>query len=163
MQPLAPIQMRCEVAVAEVEPGFAVEPAQRVERVEALALETPSVGAIDDAGERVNHRVDIGRNVEPVEMLVIAGIDDDAQPARIDPLDQSAEKLSRPHSPRKRGYRGLEGRGRSAARHWEPFCRRVFCTRYCVRPRPARPRRNSTVFSWIKRRGTNSVKPCVRF
>ena len=44
-------------------------------------------------------------------MLVIAGIDDDAHLARIDALDQSAEELSRTHSPRKRGYRGLEGRG----------------------------------------------------
>ena len=53
------IQMSREVAVAEIEPGLAVIPSQRVERVEALALEAPAVRLIDDAGQRIGDGIDI--------------------------------------------------------------------------------------------------------
>src|SRR5882762_5748424 len=95
-----------EITVAEIEPTLAVEPAECVEGVEGLAFEAPSVLAIDHAGERVDHRVNVRRNVKPVEMLIVAGVDDDGHLARIDAPDQPAEELSRTHSPRQRGDRG---------------------------------------------------------
>src|SRR5580704_8514579 len=100
--------MRREVAIAEIEPGLAVEPAQSVERVEALAFEPPAMLTIDHTAESVDHRVDVRRNVQPVKMLVVAGINDDVHLARIDALDQPAKELSCTHSPRQRGDRGCE-------------------------------------------------------
>ena len=50
-----------------------------------------------------------GETWSPKELLVVAGVDDYRQVARIDPADQAAHELSGPHSPRKRSDRGLEG------------------------------------------------------
>ena len=110
-KPLGAIEMGREVAVAKIEPGLAVEPAERVERVEAFAFEAPAMLAIDDTGECIDDGVNVGRDVETIKVLVVAGIDDDGHLARIDALDQAAEELSRTHPPRQRGDRGLERSG----------------------------------------------------
>ena len=63
-QAFGAIEMGREVAVAEIEPRLAVKTSERAERVEGLALETPAVGLIDDAGERIGDGVNVRRDVE---------------------------------------------------------------------------------------------------
>ena len=103
--PFGAEQMRCEIAIAKVEPGPAVEAGERAQRVEAFALEAPSGLRIGGAGERVDDRVEVGRDVKSVELLVVAGVDDYAQARLAGHAHQAAQELSRPHPPRKRGDR----------------------------------------------------------
>ena len=103
--PLGAEQVRREIAIAKVEPGLAVEAGERAQRVEALALKAPSGRRIGGAGERVDDRVEVGRDVKPVELLVVAGVDDYAKARLAGHAHQAAQELSRPHSPRKRGDR----------------------------------------------------------
>src|ERR1700687_4118952 len=137
IEALRAVKMGREVAIAKIEPGRTVKTRECAERVEGFALESPSVRAADHTRERINDRVDIRRDVEPIEVFVIAGVDHDAQVARVNASNQSADELSRTHSPRKRGDREPGGREQSGARHWEPFCRRVFCRAWFARPRRA--------------------------
>ncbi len=92
--------MRGEVAIAESEPRLAVKALERRQHVEGFALEAPSLCAIHRARERVGDGVDVGRDVQPVKGLVVAGVDDDGQPRGIDTPNQPADELSRTHSPR---------------------------------------------------------------
>src|SRR5215472_13753217 len=127
--------MRREIAIAKPKPRLVIEALERRERVERLALETPFLRAIHYPRERIGDRVDIRRDVQPVELFVVARVDDDGQPRRIDSTNESAEELSRTHSPRKRGYLTGRERSRLAARHWVPFFRRASCRAWSVRPR----------------------------
>src|SRR5579863_2631440 len=95
-----------DIAIAQIEPGLAEEAAERIEGMETLVREAPTVGAIHDAAERVDDRVNVGRDVQSVKLLVVSRVDDDVQQPRVEAADQPADKLSGPHPPRKRGYRG---------------------------------------------------------
>ena len=58
--------------------------AERVEAGEACRRARPQPCArIDDAGQRVDDRVEVGRDVQAEEGLVVAGVDDDREAARI--------------------------------------------------------------------------------
>ena len=65
-----------EVLVAEPEPGGDVVARERVERGEGLAFEAPALRGVRRAGERVGDRVEVGGDVQPVELVVVAGVDD---------------------------------------------------------------------------------------
>src|ERR1700677_2729200 len=132
-----------KVTVAEIEPGLAVVASQGFERVEALALEAPAVGLVDDAAQRIGDGIDIRRDVESKELLVVTGVHDYREAARIDPEDEAAQELSCTHSPRQRGDHGLQRGEGSAARHWEPFCRKACDTELNVPPECGQSRRIS--------------------
>src|SRR5579885_3662161 len=106
-QPLSPIDMRGEVAIAERKPRRPVETLERGERVEALVAESPAVFGIREARQGVDDRIDIGRDVQSVELFVVAGVDDYPHAPLVDTADQSAQEPSRTHSPRKHGDRRL--------------------------------------------------------
>src|SRR5262249_40649555 len=76
-QALRAPQVRRQVAVAELEPGRLAEPAEGTEAGERLAGKPPAPLRIGAAGERVEDRVQIGRDVEPEELLVVPGVADD--------------------------------------------------------------------------------------
>src|SRR5437588_12458953 len=50
----------------------------RVHRVR-LALGLPAGARPGDAGERIEHRVDVGREREPEMLVIVAGVDDHAE------------------------------------------------------------------------------------
>ena len=82
--------MRGEVAIAESEPGVPVESLQCAEHVTAVAANAPTAIARCQARQGVDDGVEIRRNVEPVKLLVVAGVDDDGQVIGIDERDEAA-------------------------------------------------------------------------
>ena len=87
--------MRGEVAVAEPEPGRAATGTHLVEDAEGVARDAPAALAMDAARERVEDGVEVRRDVEPEEVLVVAGVPDDGDPRRVDATDQPAEESRR--------------------------------------------------------------------
>ena len=78
-QPPRALDMEGEIAIAQSEPGL---PAQRLERrheVPALIAAAPAQLAIGEAGERIENRVDIGRDGEAQMLEIIAGIHDERE------------------------------------------------------------------------------------
>ena len=71
-----------EVLVAEAEPRGHVVAGERVERRERLAFEAPALRGVRRAGERVGDGVEVGGDVQPVELVVVAGVDDGDDVAR---------------------------------------------------------------------------------
>ena len=95
----APARRRCgaeevgrEVLVAEPEPRGDVVAVERVERGERLALEAPALRGVRRAGERVGDRVEVGGDVQPVELVVVGGVHDRDDVARRDDADEPGEE-----------------------------------------------------------------------
>ena len=78
-KPLRSHEMEAEVEVAEPEPVLAAPPARRRERVPALAGAAPAALVVDEACERVEQRVEVGRDVQPEDLEVVADVADDGQ------------------------------------------------------------------------------------
>src|SRR5215831_8905638 len=81
--------MDAEVAVAEREPGLAVERAHGVERVPRLSGAPPAALLVVEPGERVEDRVEIRRDVEPQHLDVVADIPDDGDVPGADRIDDA--------------------------------------------------------------------------
>ena len=77
-QLLGPQDVRREIAVAELEPGLAAEPLHRRHEIPGLAGEPPAAFRIVQVGERVEHRVDVGRDVQAEMDEIVGGVDHDA-------------------------------------------------------------------------------------
>ena len=92
-------QMRREVAVAELEPRVALVAAQRLEGVERVARDAPAAHRIRKTREGVEHGVDVGRDVEAVEHVVVGRVHDDRQLAARDQRRQSAQSRAARHRP----------------------------------------------------------------
>ena len=69
--------MRGEVAVAEVEPGLAAELRGHGHEGPRFARQSPAGLGVVDAGERVHHGVEVGRDAKAEVLEVIARVDDD--------------------------------------------------------------------------------------
>ena len=91
--------MRGKVAIAKIEPGRAIEAGERAQRGKGFTLQAPSSQRIGSAGERVNDRIEIGRDVKAVELLVVAGVDDYAKARLAGRAHQAAQELSGPTPP----------------------------------------------------------------
>src|SRR6185437_9094761 len=85
---LRPGEMEPEVAVSELEPGLAPELLDRVARVPRLVCTPPAALLVAQAGERVEQRVEVGRDVEAVHLQVVADVRDHGNVARRDDLGQ---------------------------------------------------------------------------
>ena len=68
--------------------------AERVERGEGLAFEAPALGDVRRAGERVGDGVEVGGDVQPVELVVVAGVDDGDDLARRHGAHEPGEETS---------------------------------------------------------------------
>ena len=73
-------QVRCQVQVAKLEPRLTTQPLERRHAPEGVAAIPPATRVVDHAGERVQHRVDVGRDAQAVQRDVVAGVDDRRQP-----------------------------------------------------------------------------------
>ena len=86
-------QVQPEVEVAQPEPGVGAPSSPRLlERPRRVAAHAPALLGVDPAGERVEHRVQVGRDVQPVRLEVVADVADDRDRRRIDHLDQALEE-----------------------------------------------------------------------
>src|SRR5881397_2565894 len=141
-------EVRREVAVPEPEPGRESESAQGRQAGEGVAREAPPATPRGNPGERVDDGVEIRRDVEPEELLVVAGVADDRQPPRVSAPDEAREEPGPAHATRqhrdphvaarpvRRGSCARPGCGPWRAR--APRSPRLRCTR--PRPRPPRAR-----------------------
>src|SRR5262249_57289253 len=85
-QRLRPHEVDAEVEVAEPEPALAAELGDGLERLPGLARAAPALRLVEAAGERVEDRVEVGRDVEPEHLEVVADVAHDRQLARVDRL-----------------------------------------------------------------------------
>src|SRR6185437_2546967 len=72
-------RVHCKIAVAELEPVFTVEAGESLHEIPGFAGAAPSAFRVGDAAERIKNGVEIGRNVQPEMLEVVAGVDDDGQ------------------------------------------------------------------------------------
>ena len=73
------LDMHRKIAVAQPEPGLAADRRQRFHERPGLVMTAPAELRIGKPGQRVHHRVDVGRNGEPEMVEIIARIGDDQQ------------------------------------------------------------------------------------
>ena len=59
IEPLRPDSMRCEIAVAEVEPGLSAKARYLIHKCPAFAGDAPPCHGIGDTGERVHDGVQV--------------------------------------------------------------------------------------------------------
>ena len=100
-QPLGAVAVGGQVPVAEVEPGDPAEPLERLHDAPGLAGQAPPGLGVDGVGQRVDHRVEVRGDVQPVEHGVVAGVDDGGDPAgvarpRPSPAAAGRRRLLRP-------------------------------------------------------------------
>ena len=92
-QRLRPHEVEPEVAVAELEPRLVVaERPGRVERVPRLAAAAPAALLVVEVGERVDDAVEVGRDVQAEELVVVADVPDHRHLARPDEVDEAADE-----------------------------------------------------------------------
>ena len=89
------MQMRGQIAVAEIEPGRLAEARHVGEGVKALVAEAPAPGGVEGAGERVADRVEVRGDVQPPDEGVVAGIDDHGELAGVDQSREPTHQLGR--------------------------------------------------------------------
>ena len=94
-------EMEPEIAVAEREPVLAAERADRLERVPGLAAPPPAALLVGEAGERVEDRVEIRRDVEAEHLDVVADVADHARRSRAGDVDDAADEARAAHASRK--------------------------------------------------------------
>src|SRR5216684_49757 len=87
------MDMRCQIAVAEIEPVRTAERGEPFQSVERFATESPALRGVDDASKRIGDDVEVGRDFQTVESNVVAGVDDDRQCAGIHQLVQTEEEF----------------------------------------------------------------------
>ena len=88
-------EVQADVAVAEDEPVRAAEPADDAEGLAGVAVDAPALLGVHDAGQRVEARVEVGRDVQAEQLDVVADVADDRHRLGADGVDQP-EREPRP-------------------------------------------------------------------
>ena len=94
-EPPRSAQVRGQVAVAQAKPSLLAHAFERRQAMERFAGEAPSLGAVYNARQSVEHGVNIGRDVEAVKLGVIAGVGDDGDLLRGHHIRQPFPEISR--------------------------------------------------------------------
>ena len=85
--------MKSEVTVAELEPRLVVaERLGGLACVPGLPAAAPAAPFVVEAGERVYQAVEVGRDVEAVELVVVADVADHGHRLGPDHVDQAADE-----------------------------------------------------------------------
>ena len=93
LQRLRPDEVEAEVTIAELKPRLRVaERLRSVESVPGLPAAAPAALFVVDVGERVDDRVEVGRDVQPEELGVVADVPDHRHLARPDEVDEAADE-----------------------------------------------------------------------
>ena len=109
-QSLRPVEVGGEVLVAEVEPGDAAE-GPRASMTRQVSPPSPQPGlGVDGVRERVEHRVEVGGDVEAVEVGVVPDVDHGRDVAGRDHLDHAAQQSGGAHAAGQGGdHRAVRG------------------------------------------------------
>src|SRR6188472_2913618 len=84
--------METEIAVAEREPVLSAQPADRLESAPGLVAPSPAAALVGNAGERVEDRVEVRRDVQAEHLDVVADVPDHGRPRRARDLDDAADE-----------------------------------------------------------------------
>ena len=87
------MNMRGEIAIAEIEPDFAAVDAEALQKMKRFAAHAPARGGIDETSERVGNDVEVRRNFQAVQDDVVTSVDDDRQIVRIHRPVETEEQL----------------------------------------------------------------------
>ena len=108
-------EVEAQVEIAEPEPRLPAERAHGLEHAPRLVRAAPAAALVVETGERVEDRVEVGRDVQTEHLEVVADVADDGDVARLDDVD---EALDEPRSAHPAGENGDLHPGRpSFARH----------------------------------------------
>src|SRR5438034_443865 len=123
-----PVEMRGEVAVAQVEPRLGAEVAHRLEAAERLSRQAPAARRVQPARERVHHGVEVGGDVEAPDLGVVTGVADHGERIPGARGREAAQELRRARAARDRGQAHV-------TRAWLPAGSRGRCRRATRRVR----------------------------
>ena len=104
MQPVGAVQIGGQVAVAQLEPGIAAQPAQGFEAMKRIAPDAPPVLAMGQTRERIDHGVEIGRDVQTVNLRIVADVAYDPEALGPDDMGQPIQESRRAYSARQGDY-----------------------------------------------------------
>ena len=96
--------MHADVPVAELEPRLLSEEPEHRLRVKRVVSHAESGHVVEDTGEAVEDRIDVGTDQETPELLVIAGVGHDRKVVRRQDGRQPRGKPSAPGAPRKQHH-----------------------------------------------------------
>ena len=82
-----------KIAVAEAEPGLAAQRTDRLHERPGLVAPAPAGRRIVEAGQRIDQRVDIGRDGQAEMLEIVAGVGDDQQIVRRQHAAQAQRQL----------------------------------------------------------------------
>src|SRR5579864_8884655 len=143
------MNVRGQVAIAEIEPVGSPEHDQSLQRMKGFAAVPPALRGIDEAGQRVRDNVQVRRDLQPVERDVVPGVDDDGQFARVHDFVETEEELRGTHAAGESGDGFcFHGAYRSRDSHWAgsiDFALSPSATIIRWLPSPAREQQNATM------------------
>ena len=96
-------EVEAQVEIAEPEPRLPAERAHGLEHAPRLVRAAPAAALVVETGERVEDRVEVGRDVQAEHLEVVADVADDGDVARLDDVD---EALDEPRSAHPAGENG---------------------------------------------------------
>ena len=92
------VDVRRKIAVAQLKPSLGIQFTECFETLKRIAFNTPSLSRIRQARERIDNRVQIGRDVQTVHLHVITRVADDADFFGWMHSPQAIEKAGRSHA-----------------------------------------------------------------
>ncbi len=105
-------QVDADVAVSELKPGLLAEAAKHRLSVKRVVAHTESRRVVEDAGEPVEDRIDVGAHQQTPELLVVGGVDDDRE---VRGRQHGGESGRQPGSPGPSGEQRHSHRKRSSS------------------------------------------------
>src|SRR5262249_15054223 len=87
------MEMRGEIAVTEIEPCRLAEADHLAERATALIAQAPAATLVDEPGQGIADRVEVGGDVQPPDQRVVARVADDGEHARFNQRIQASQEL----------------------------------------------------------------------
>ena len=97
-QPARAFHVQRQVAVAEAEPGLAAQGLEHRHEGPGLVGPAPSGLGVVAARQRIEHGVEVGRDMQAQMLEVVAGVDHDAEPPRPQVAVQAERQLGAAHA-----------------------------------------------------------------
>src|SRR5712664_4609949 len=97
------MNVRGEIAVAEIEPIDAAEGRQALQRMKRLPTVAPTFCLIHNSRKRVSDNVEVRRDSQTMQGDVIAGVHNHRQVARVNYVVQTKQEFGSPYAAGQRG------------------------------------------------------------
>ena len=98
-QTLGSVKVSREVQIAQLKPRVRAQPSQCFEASEAVAADTPAVLWVRQGRQSIGDRIEIGRDVESVNLCVVGSVADDKHAFRLNSLASILRENARRHTP----------------------------------------------------------------